>query len=144
MNYNESVVQINFPTVSTKDKKRVFSSNQEIKDRKNEYAHGPDANYLRALELNLMQESRQSFSNVKASNAQKDEMRNNNMAHINEFVNDRREFLKDNKARVLHGTVHDIVKVPVAIHYSKQNLNRVDGKSKRGGKRRSNRTRKHK
>lgn len=132
--YDDAVNQITFPRVTTPDKERVFSSKQEIKDRKNEYAHGPDANYLRALELSLLQESRHDLSKVKASNAQKDEMRNNNIAYINGFVDERRDFLKDNKARGLYGTEHDVAQVPVEIHYSKQNLNRVDGKSKKDGK----------
>ena len=148
--YDDAINQITYSRVTTPEKATVFSSKQEIKDRKNEYAHGPDTNYLRAVELSLIQRSRQNLTKVKASNAQKDEMRNNNIAYINGFVDERRDFLKDNKARGLYGTEHDVAQVPVEIHYSRQNLNRVDGKSKKDGKKggkkrtRKNRTqRKH-
>lgn len=152
LSFNESVIQITVPRVATPEKAALFSSKSEIKKRKNEYEHGPDENYLRALERNLMQESRQSLSGVKASNAKKDEIRNTNMEHISKFMKDREGYLKNHSARSLQGTEHDIAKVPVAVHYSEKNRNRHDGKSesksksksKKGGKKRTRKNRTYK
>ena len=93
-----------------------------------------------------MQESRQSLSGVKASNAKKDEIRNTNMEHISKFMKDREGYLKNHSARSLQGTEHDIAKVPVAVHYSEKNRNRHDdskskSKSKKGGKKRTRKNR---
>lgn len=141
LHYNEAVIQVTFPRVSTPDKAEVFSSKKEINKRKNEYAHGADENYLRALELNLLQGSRRGLSKLKASNAEKDEIRKDNIAYAAEFVGERRDFLKTNSARKIHGTEHDVAQVPVEIHYSRQNLNRIDNTKKRGGKRRTRKNR---
>jgi hypothetical protein len=141
LHYNESVIQVTFPRVTTPDKDKLFSSKKQLKDRRDQYNHAADENYLRALELNLLQGSRQGLSKSKASNAEKDEIRNNNMAHINEFVDGRREFLKKNTPLKIHGTERDVAQVPVEIHYSRQNLDRIDNKKKRGGKKRTRKNR---
>jgi hypothetical protein len=119
LHYNEAVIQVTFPRVTTPDKATLFSSKKELKDRKDQYNHAADENYLRALELNLLQESRQGLSKSKASNAEKDEIRKNNIAYAAEFVDGRRKFFKKNTARKIHGTEHDVAQVPVEIHYSR-------------------------
>jgi hypothetical protein len=145
LSFNEAVIQVTFPRVTTPDKAALFSSKRDINKRRKAYEDGPDKDYLRALELNLLQESRQSLSRSKASNQQKDEIRNTNMEHISKFMKEREGYLKNHSGRSLKGTEHDIAKVPVAIHYSVENRNRHDGKSKsKGGKKfRSKRTRKN-
>lgn len=141
LSFNEAVIQVTFPRVTTPDKDKLFSSKKQLKDRKYGYTHAADENYLRALELNLLQESRQGLSKSKASNAEKDEIRKDNIAYAAEFVGERRDFLKTNTARKIHGTEHDVAQVPVEIHYSRQNLNRIDSKKKRGGKKRTRKNR---
>lgn len=141
LSFNEAVIQVTFPRVATPDKDKLFSSKKQIKDRKNEYNHAADKNYLRALELNLLQGSRQELSKSKASNAEKDKIRKDNIAYAEEFVDSRRDFLKTNTARKIYGTEHDVAQVPVEIHYSRQNLNRIDSKKKRGGKKRTRKNR---
>ena len=141
LSFNEAVIQVTFPRVTTPDKDKLFSSKKQLKDRRDQYNHAADENYLRALELNLLQESRQGLSKSKASNAEKDEIRKDNIAYAAEFVGERRDFLKTNTARKIHGTEHDVAQVPVEIHYSRQNLNRIDSKKKRGGKKRTRKNR---
>jgi hypothetical protein len=141
LHYNEAVIQVTFPRVTTPDKDKLFSSTKQIKNRKDQYNHAADENYLRALELNLLQGSRQGLSKSKASNAQKDEIREDNIAYAQEFVGERRDFLKTNSARKIHGTERDVAQVPVEIHYSRKNLNRIDNTKKIGGKRRTRKNR---
>jgi hypothetical protein len=141
LSFNEAVIQVTFPRVTTPDKAALFSSKRDINKRRKAYEDGPDKDYLRALELNLLQGSRRGLSKSKASNAEKDEIRNTNMEHISKFMKEREGYLKNHSGRSLKGTEHDVAQVPVEIHYSRQNLNRIDSKKKRGGKKRTRKNR---
>ena len=141
---NEDIIERTVSRVSTPDKEAVFSSKQEAKDRKNEYYHGADPDYLRGKELNLIHRSRKGLMTVKAPNAIKDETRKSNMEVIAYSINKTKDYLKDYPARSLIGTRSDNPLVPIADYYSKKNLDRIDNnkKSKKGGKKKlkNNRT----
>jgi hypothetical protein len=138
---NEDIDERTVSRVSTPDKKAVFSSKQEAKDRKNEYYHGADSPYLRGKELKLNNMSRRVLMKVKAPNAIKDETRKSNMEFIDYSVNKTKDYLKYYPALSLIGTRHDNPQFPIADYYSKKNLDRIDNKKKRGGKKRTRKNR---
>ena len=142
---NEDIDEITVSRVSTPDKEAVFTSKQEAKDRKNEYAHGADSPYLRGKEIKLNNKSRRALMKVNAPNAIKDETRKSNMEFIDYSINKTKDQLKNYSARSLIGTRYDNPLVPIAEYYSKKNLDRIDNKkSKKGGKKKSRKNRTYK
>ncbi len=143
---NEDIDERTVSRVSTPDKEAVFTSKQEAKDRKNEYAHGADSPYLRGKEIKLNHMARDALMKVKASNAIKDETRKSNMEFIDYSINKTKDQLKNYSARSLIGTRYDNPLVPIAEYYSKKNLDRIDNnkKSKKGGKKKSRKNRTYK
>ena len=143
---NEDIDERTVSRVSTPDKEAVFSSKQEAKARKNEYAHGADSSYLRGEEIKLNNKSRRALMKVNAPNAIKDETRKSNMEFIDYSINKTKDQLKNYSARSLIGTRYDNPLVPIAEYYSNKNLDRIDNKkkSKKGGKKKSRKNRTYK